>query len=394
MIKTIQDLENFTYTIPAVDTLKYLHENLGQFGIKVVYEKNIQASNSEGPIICRIMLDIFTRRRTNYRFKFPGAVLVWDDNNRRYRIASVPFQSPRIRYENAILKSNFPRNEPITKATDGTTVTLYYYNNKWVISTRKGYDVGRFKWMSGKTYSEVVNDVLETLPGFDYNNLDKTKNYTFGFNHPDFHPFRGSPENPRGLSAWFIQSFSLASGVSTTENIGIPFQETERFSSFQSLIQCARNAYDDYKNNGVCNYGYIVTVNNIQYLVESTLMKNIRRVFYNNNSEHSPDINHIKYTVVNEYINKNHEDVFDVLFPQYRPVFTKLDEIVADLTRDVLAAFNGDNTTPQAAQLKLEIARFNNIILPSEYGDEFVKRSILSTECIAQMLYDGIREML
>lgn len=346
MSSSIKEFNDLVNNIPDVNTLGFLIEEFNKKGVKVSYEK-AEGFSPSNPVYSRFTFGTLSRSRL---FDFTGIVMVPDGSN-SLKAISVPPPPPITVFKSKFLHQNF-RNEDttITKVNDGTTITLYYFNNKWVISTHRGFEVNSYKWVAKKTYQDIVDDVLNNYPKFSYDNLDKSKSYTIGFNHSDFHPFREGKEvlEKPNVSAWFIQSSDLnkfnasdKSYVSYDEDIGIPFQEKSVFHSLKALFQSANNAYKDYAKNGNIDYGYLIRVESKQYLVESTLLSNIRHIFYSNKFNYLDDvIDKNKYIIVNSFLDARRYGVFRVLFPQYDGEFKSLEKKMDDLMDSIMKIIN------------------------------------------------------
>lgn len=370
MSSSIQQFNDFVKTIPDTDTINHLHDVLGKIGVKVVYEKATNFDQDK-PVYTRLMFLTFKR---SCLFEFPGVIMgqhLKDKNGeKKYIAVSVPPSPPVTQYQSKLLYKHFGKDTSIIKAKDGTTVTLYYFGSKWVISTHRGFEVNSYNWIAQKTYQDVVDEVLAAYPDFSYDNLDTNKCYTFGFNHSDFHPFRENDvnleignmkiseceskgelkeENPTtntkpDVHAWFIQSVDLVKFnasdpyyVSYNENIGLPIQESIKFSNLKQLFQNANSAYTEYIKNGSVNYGYLIRIGLKQYLVESTLLKHIRNIFYSNNFNNINDaFDKRKYIIVNAFLDSSKHTIFRKLFPQYIPQFDKLEQKIEDLLNAIL----------------------------------------------------------
>ena len=154
---------------------------------------------------------------------------------------------------------------------DGTVVTLYPWDPSsgspdsssragyWGIATCNGYDVSTLKWMGPLAYAEVFRRGVEQYPEFisrvglklvdDHQgqgrflycaDLDRTKCYTVGFRHHDFHPMRWDP-----MRMWQIQ-YTIIAGKTPAMQIvysndggglpGIPWQETVAPESLAAMI--------------------------------------------------------------------------------------------------------------------------------------------------------------
>lgn len=350
MTSPLNRFTEFVKSIPSEDTINYLNTVLGKKGVKVIYEK-AENFQKDAPTYDRLMFSTFDR---SCPFDFPGTILSSTNGGPPYKVISVPPAPPVTRYKSNYLFKNFSRCS-IVKANDGTTVTLYYHNDKWVISTHRGFEVNSYNWFGTRTYQDVVNEVLAQY-SFDYNKLDKNKCYTFGFNHNEFHPFlegrvteTESKEDVKNVSrAWFIQSVDLTkfnngqrSYVSFEDDIGLPLQESVQFNSVKDMFRGANDAYATYKDTGVVNYGYLIRIGSRQYLIESSLMKSIRHIFYSNKfNKLDTAFDKKKYITVNAFLDAGKHDMFKVLFPQYTKEFKtfekKVDELVDAITNIIV----------------------------------------------------------
>jgi len=324
----MNDLVAMIASIQMDSPFEYLKDHLGHKGVKVIYEKKYT----------RIMLGSF--RRT-CEFKFPGLIMVKESN--KYRVASVPPAPPISQFKRNML--NNP--ESIIQVNDGTTVTLYYYNNEWIISTHRGYDVSNYIWFSNKTYRQVLDEVLSSYTEFNFNQLSKIKSYTIGFKHHEYHPF----DEGCKFKAWFIQSVDLNQfndgklSVSYTDNIGIPIQKNiDSKDSKLDLQSTANTAFEEYKKNKTINYGYIVLKDNRQYLIESSLLKNIRNIFYVNNL-HKIDSKYDrhKYIIIQSFLDATKHDILKELFPQYQKEYKKIHNTIHTLADNIYNIAQGSD---------------------------------------------------
>ena len=120
----------------------------------------------------------------------------------------------------------------IIQARDGTVVNLYCWDHPvkgpmWCLSTSNGYDVSHLRWRGAKTYAEIVHGLLLRHPAFvaetemtlernflrkgdvrlGFGRLARTRCYTIGFRHGNFHPMVADLP-----AVWNIQSADLATG--------------------------------------------------------------------------------------------------------------------------------------------------------------------------------------
>jgi hypothetical protein len=257
---TIKGFNDIIENTPNVNILNYFITEFNKFGVRVKYEKG-ENYTEKRPTYKRFMFETFNRSYSSF---FP-AIIVTESNNyknikkcnkKTYKPISVSCAPPMARYKKSILYNHYPGEVEVIPAKDGTTITLYWYNGKWTISTHKGYEVNSYKWgAEGKTYKDVIDEVLKKYD-FKYDKLDKNKSYSIGFKHSDFHPFNEGNESKMS-KAWFIQSVDLKKFnngqddyINYKENIGIPIQETIKFSSLKELFKNADDAYSKFKETG------------------------------------------------------------------------------------------------------------------------------------------------
>jgi hypothetical protein len=69
----------------------------------------------------------------------------------------------------------------ITKSYDGSQIKLFYYNNKWVVSTTRRIDANNSYFFSNKSFMEMFNDASN----IDYKKLNTSYCYSFVLAHPD-----------------------------------------------------------------------------------------------------------------------------------------------------------------------------------------------------------------
>jgi hypothetical protein len=352
----MQVFNDLVKDIPSHNTISFLHSSFRKYGVNIVYDKD-KNSDKDNPVYARLMFRSFSRA---CKFDYPGVVLSRKADTHIYHVISVPPPPPVIHYNPRFLRENYVPGMDIIMANDGTTVTLYYFDGKWVISTHRGFEVNNYKWVAYKTYLDILDEVLSKYPDFNYHRLDKTKCYSFGFNHSDFHPFvenaqsYNSPiaeyQNQYTARAWFIQSVDLnkfnasdTGYISYTDDIGLPLQENMSVLSLRKLFSVANNSYNNYVNTGVVNYGYLIRIGLKQYLVESTLLKNIRYIFYNKLNTLDKVFCKRKYNIINAFLDCRKHDIFKKLFPQYIPEFVRIDKKIHDIINAIMRIMDASN---------------------------------------------------
>lgn len=245
----------------------------------------------------------------------------------------------------------------IYKVEDGTIINLYWWEpeNKWVISTTRSFDLTDVV-SNTMSYKEIISDILEKdnykIDDF-YNLLDKNKSYTFGFRHPNMHPFVGNSTH----KIWFIQSVNLETYQIDNQfvnNININKQQMlcesgeykEKIKDINIMFPLLKDAYKDFAEEKKINYGYILksripceTKEYSNIFLESSLMKNLRVLYYSNNAyKMSKELNYDRnlFIITQTYLEKNNYIIFRTLFPQYNKIFDKLYTITEELSVEVL----------------------------------------------------------
>ena len=279
----------------------------------------------------------------------------------------------------------------IYKARDGTTITLYYYDNKWTIATTRGYDVSNFNWLSSKNYTQVFEDVIKECTNFTSfdeftDQLDKNCSYTIGFSHPDYQPFNNK------YDLWFIVSYSTVTNKysynSTIEYI--PNQEELEEESFKTLFTNSKNALEKWRTDNDVNFGYILrsTSPNVKdysdVLIESSLMRSIRNIFYNTGVVRSNAVkNHkdrIRYIAFSSFMNIRNAKLFTELFPKYKHYYNEFEKLIQKIvtrmisSKDDTSNFGHDNFDRTIAGVK-----------------NFVQKNLTLTETNRQQIADIIK---
>ena len=240
----------------------------------------------------------------------------------------------------------------IYKAEDGTVINLYYYDDKWCISTTRGYDMNKIKW-DGLTYEELLDNCLSKY-GLTFQTmvekLDKYKCYTFGFKHPKFHYFNNN--DTRIYKMWFIQSVDLnteaqsylwASDLSPILEIKSQELYTNKVDNLRELFKIAYDSLDSYLKNSNTEpcFGFILrsvnyetTKSHSDLFIESSLMKNIRQIWYD--SELNDKCNTNKWCKeiaisLNAYLNNNIHEIFRLLFPQFQDKYELYGNTIQEL---------------------------------------------------------------
>lgn len=330
----------------------------------------------------------------------------------------------------------------IIPVPDGTVVTLYPWggvmargdnrasslddnappcmSGYWALASSNGYDVSSLRWMGPLTYAEVFAAIAASYTGFiaaagmsfgngaiHCANLDRSKCYTVGFRHHNFHPLRWDPQ-----AMWQIQyarvgpsqggpDFAVASHDDGQGLPGIPWQTPLADGgghTVATLTASMSTSIDDAKKlaamwaGGVSpveigygrpNYGYILrareppggaspapsapsaptastapTTPTADYIIESPLLILVRSILYRRppkaaRSAVTPEIQ-LEYNVMRWFLSTAQHDDFVDLFPDRRAQVQSYEAFVAQIVQNVIHIHRqismGDASRPPAAK--------------------------------------------
>ena len=316
--------------------------------------------------ISRVLLTTIRSQTTDYSRELVrqcnGVILEFPT----WKVLAVPSQAFNPNFRVADVKKNFSQYS-VYEIKDGSTVTLYWYGNNltdgaWRMSSANGFDVGGYQWLGKSTYMMALQSLTGMYPDFSFDRLDKTKSYTIGFRHADFHPLATDPSK-----IWLIQACDLMSLKPVDVNIGIPLQTTV-VTTYDAMIEKNISAMTKYMTSEQhIHYGYVLRGNcgaSSDIVLESELLKRIRQMVYNlpkkripNAAPITPDTR-IEYIVLRAYLSSQ-RIVFTNLFPQFKNLYKKYDDIFAKLVCKITATLQKKRTrdpeTP-ADQLAISFA--------------------------------------
>ena len=89
---------------------------------------------------------------------------------------------------NTEISNNFDWSKvSVEESIDGTHLRLFYYNDKWCVSTTRMIDANKSKWGNRKSYYDMFMDAYENCKDeiFNLDNLNKDYCYGFVLQHPD-----------------------------------------------------------------------------------------------------------------------------------------------------------------------------------------------------------------
>jgi hypothetical protein len=203
---------------------------------------------------------------------------------------------------------------------------------------------------------------------------------------------------------WFVQSVNLKTCVIDNEfkntlNIHKQTQITQKINNIKQLYSKLNQAYDYFNYDDKINYGYILKSRNYgqtrEYsiiLLESSLMKSLRLLCYNNTIHKSVQelkYDHSLYTIVHSYVKNTNHNKFKRLFPQYMETYKKLKEITQNIINDVIEI----KMSPEfASEVKVmyEYSRtiYNTLVIKCDSFDRNIIKSFIRNVMWVNIYYE------
>lgn len=362
VIESINDLIAKLKTLGS-DFLEEMIPIINTFDIYFNYEKD---KNNR---IMRLILRIKKNNSIHPSIYYSSNGCVID--TLKWKVVSVPPLAFNKRHVPDIIESYFKQGlYDVLKVIDGTVVTLYYWNNRWNISSSNSYDVSSFYWIGDMTYAEVIYDLFTRVypdvvknigvtlidnTTLDFSKLKKNKSYTIGFRHHNFHPMVKDPE-----WMWNIQNVNLDNNVTEFNNgiLGIPNQQiVTAVDSLDQLNHLNKSSITDAtrSENPVYNYGFILrsrdpatTKEFSSILLSSSLLKKIKKSIYeypsNSLKQFITHTNRFDYIAMKNFFNKTERHDMMKLYPQLCERFPLYSNCVNDTILCTLAIMKNKQT--------------------------------------------------
>lgn len=272
---------------------------------------------------------------------------------------------------------------------NGTTVTLYYYNRRWCIGSRLGYDISCYKQMGEITYAEALFEVLSMYPLFatmsglsynrvsgrlGFNNLSADFCYSVGFRHHALHPCGIDPPK-----AWLLAIHDTSGSLPRPMNINaiggasmhIPRQRLSRptvsaaaynlygetsVSNAVSLMMGKMPAIGDFnESNGGLSYGYLIATPAETVLIEFPLYSAVREMVYAPPASLVAPADRMRYNAARA-ATKGQQALFSALFPEWAEWIAKvskfLEEVISAVHLELVGSSIGAASAAASAARK------------------------------------------
>lgn len=377
-------------SIPRTDVTagaqrRYIERVVKPHGVRLTYDPN------NGRVAC-----CTTARHgpfTDGGLEFIGAVIDLNDENNHIRnkdrsraspnptteriahapaprvLALIP-QPPSNQYDTKMINSAFDeKTATVYPLYDGTAITLYWWQGRWVFATIGSYDYGNMTFSVDPSgipiyNNTIIHDVLKECK-FDLSTLNKDYCYTLMFNTPRMHQFRpssGGSKYETSSRLLFIRivdmksyNEALVNGPCDVEqfivaatgrkaNIVNPVQDI----TMDSIISTNAEALDMYRKNKLAVMGFIVRIGRRSYIMESSLYSMIRNMFYDipiPGSRHDKHRSHfnitrpfyvdrVKYGILYSCLNPDTADAIKQLCPHLTPTIDRINKRLSVICND------------------------------------------------------------
>jgi len=283
-------------------------------------ENNFKVKKKEKLFLIKYIKKFLNRENISSYGRFRSVIT---DGNKIYAM------SPQKSYKFEDFKILNQKNDCILQEfVEGTMINCFYYDNKWVISTRSviGADC-RFN-KEGKTFLEMFNDGLDEI-GFNLNLLDPTYSYSFVLQHPENRivvPFE--KPNISLVEIYYKNGLDMI-----PQNIYLDqFKILEKYFKFPAILPNNFKTWDEiklaFKN---CDYKTLGCVIKNKKTNERSKIRNQNYEFVRQLRGNSPKIQFVYYN-----LRKNHKiGEFLRYFPEYKDKFAELQEQVHNWTNDL-----------------------------------------------------------
>ena len=405
-----------------------------------------------GAIVGRLVLSADKRARNGGAARGRDIPLYYECNGlvidaRTWRALAIPPNAfsgrPSARFVDGLLAEGF---YDIIRVDDGTVVTLYCWEHPtngptWALASSNGYDVSSLCWIGPLTYAAVFHDIIQRLyPEFmvstgmtleaqaegvtrlNFTKLDRTRCYTVGFRHHNFHPMKTDPER-----MWQIQSTDL-SGI--TPNIifsgngrGLPVIPDQHvyaddFLGAPTTLERLRSAGSPAFAQAVAyaaatelprprelptelNYGYILrprslahTRGHLDFLIETPLLEKIREIVYERAPRSIRDklvaTDRLEYNALRAFLTASQRGSFLALYPDWAARFQAYEEFVNNVIHRIVNAIRHravdrevtfNSPTGQVAHALLgHICRYEKLTAFHKHVESIVRDYVVNPE--------------
>jgi hypothetical protein len=223
---------------------------------------------------------------------------------------------------------------------EGALIRMFYFNNKWYVSTHRKLNAFRSKWSSNESFGTIFKSALSSeeeenekfrnrLPKGDnilerfQSTLDKSKQYMFLIrNNKDNRIVCDPPSRPTVLHVGTFDDGNLI----MTDNVDLPFPNKLNFSTVDELLRHVKHS--SYKDvQGVIGF----TADNRQLKV---LHQDYQDLFKSRGNEPS-----VKFRYLQVRMNRRLTNMLYYLYPDKASIFDEYEDSLYDIARSIYRAY-------------------------------------------------------
>lgn len=266
-------------------------------------------------------------------------------------------------------------NEPIIdfdnlyveKSIEGTLIRLFYYNDKWNLSTKKCIDASKSKWLSEKNFTQLFNECLQ-----NYNimgNLNTSYCYSFIITHPE----NNIVVNYTTPNAIHVSTRDMTTLNEIDVNIGLSKNERLPINKDELNIMFSQISTD----NDISYEGYIfIDTHFNRWKIKTEHYKYVRNLWGNSNNRF------YRYLELRKDNNLLHEYI--KYFDCDRQKFIEYETKISTLAENILKIYVSKHITKDDPQVK--IPYFFAKIIYKLHGDFYKDKHKIKTNYNKVML--------
>lgn len=252
-------------------------------------------------------------------------------------------------------------------ALEGTLVRLFYYNNKWNLSTKKCIDASKSKWISNKNFLELFNECLNGYNIESY--LHQQYCYSFILAHPE----NNIVINYQACTLFHISTRDMTSLVEVDQFIGINKTDKKKVDKTDLPVIFGQILND---SNLLYEGCIFIDHNYNRYKVRTPHFLKVRSLWGNTNNrffrylELRKDLN-----MLNEYLS---------YYPRDRDIFMIYEGKVSELANDILLYYMGKHVHKNITVVPFYFAK----IIYKLHGDFFKLKVRTDYNKVMLLLYE------
>jgi hypothetical protein len=215
----------------------------------------------------------------------------------------------------------------IENAIEGTLVRLYYANDNWLLSTKKCIDSSKASWISSKSFHQMFNECLNTLPNnIEHDKLNKNYCYSFIIIHPE----NNIVVKYQYPILYHISTRDMKSFEEIDVDIGVEkmFRTKVEPNQIQDIIENLMNTRELF-------YEGIIFIDTKfrRWKIRTPIFNRARELWGNTNSR--------LFRYIELRKDSNMLDEYLIYFPADRNIFTEYENKLKNLSHDILKYYSG-----------------------------------------------------